>query len=253
MPEIWLSNQAATSTQREQVANAIDDMERAVASETPRLVQVANADGALLATAAAMLHRALELLAAARSADRVESNRPAVELTVRSTFEVTCRGRFLIVSPDAQEEFTAMVIDFWRSEKAITDKIGRAIVPLPDYLAALVDQRKRKPRNLWEICEALDDADRRMITDPYSARASYTTLYQWLSNAAAHGGLAALRRFTRVEHGVLHILDHPDPLTTHWPIPVIAAHVGELAAVVFEAFGLDADAIRRTGVVLPRR
>jgi len=238
---------------RGQVADAIDSMVRAVVSESPRLVQVANADGARLETAAAMLHRALELLAAARSADGTETNRPAVELTVRSTFEVTCRGRFLIVSPDAQEEFTAMVTEFWRTEKALTDKIGQAIVPLPDYLAALVDpNNRRKPRNLWAICEALDDLDHREVTDPYSARASYTTLYQWLSNAAAHSGLAALRRFTRAEHGVLHIVDRAEPLTTHWPIPVIAAHVGELAVVVLGAFGLDTDAVRQTGVVLPR-
>jgi hypothetical protein len=125
---------------------------------------------------------------------------------------------------------------------------------LPDYLAALVDpKRRRKPRNLWDICKTLDEVDQRPMTDAYSARASYTTLYQWLSNAAAHGGLGAVRRFTRAEQGVLHIVDRPEPMTTHWPIPVIAAHVGELAVVVLEAFDLNADAVRESGVVLPRR
>jgi hypothetical protein len=42
-------------------------------------------------------------------------------------------------------------------------------------------------------------------------------------------------------------------MTTHWPIPVIAAHVGELAVIVFEAFDLNAEAVRESGVVLPRR
>jgi hypothetical protein len=41
------------------------------------------------AAAQAKLQRALALLAAGRAADAVEGARPAVELTVRTTFEVT--------------------------------------------------------------------------------------------------------------------------------------------------------------------
>lgn len=253
MSEFWLFNDTATAVQRERASRAIDQMVRAADAARPRLVQVANVDGARLQTAAAILQRALELLAAARAADRAAGARPAVELTVRTGFELTCRARFLLLSPDAAGEFVAVVTDFFSKDSALARKIGQQSVPLPPFLLALVDTTsKKQPRNLWRICAALDKIEGRNETDPWSARASYVTLYQWMSNAAAHGGLGAIRRFTREEQGVLHLVERPDPLTTHWPIPVFAAHVGELALAVLEAFGLPPDEIRASGVILPR-
>ena len=253
MSELWLFNDTATAVQRERASAAIDKMARAADSVRPKLVQVANVDGARVQTTAALLQRVLELLAAARVADGVAGARPVVELTVRTGFELTCRARFLLSSPDASDEFVSMVTDFFHKDSALARKIGQQSAPLPPFLAALVDATsRRQPRNLWRVCEALDKLEGRSEADPWSARASYVMLYQWMSNAAAHGGLGSIRRFTREEQGVLHLVERPEPLTTRWLIPIFAAHVGELAYLVLEAFGIPPDEIRASGVMLPR-
>jgi hypothetical protein len=250
--ELWVPTGAATAVQRQKVNRAIDDMVQAVEAACPKLVQLANVEGARRETAAALLLRALELLASARAADKAgPAARPAVELTVRSGFEVTCRGRFLVLSPNASDEFVRLVSDFARKDKAIAKKIRQQPAPLPPFLAAIVDPDPKKPHDLWAICVALDKIEGRSVEDTYSARACYVPLYQWMSNAAAHGGLGSVRRFTREEHGVLHLVQQPKPMTTHWPIPIFAGHVGELARVVLSVFEQPTEELTSTGVVLP--
>jgi len=143
------------------------------------------------------------------------------------------------------------VSDFATKDAALAKRISQPPAPLPDFLAAVVDPVSKQPRNLWTVCEALDKLDGRPIKDKFSARGSYVALYQWLSNAAAHGGLGALRRLVREEQGVLHLVDRQEPMTTHWPIPVFAGHVGELARVVLDAFGQPTEPVTESGVMLP--
>ncbi len=109
MVELCVPTDAARGVERQRVNRALDAMVAAVEAASPKLVQLANVDGARLQTAAALLKRALELLAAARAADQAAAARPAAELTVRTGFEVTCRGRFLVPSPQASDEFVRLV------------------------------------------------------------------------------------------------------------------------------------------------
>jgi hypothetical protein len=250
--DLFLPIDVITDRTRRQVDAAIDQMVQAVVEKRELLVQIANAVGARKHAAAAMLQRALELLAAARVADRYEGTRPVVELAARTTFEVTTRARFLLSSPQGDDEFTGMVTDFSKKDKQLARAIHKDAAPLPDFLLPLVDPTgKKAPKDLWSICDALDKLDGRTEGDHYSARGSYDILYRWLSNAAAHGGLGAIRRFTRSENGVLHLVGSPEALTSHWPIPLIAAHIGELAVAVFESCEIPSDVVRASGVVLP--
>lgn len=248
--ELWIPTTAVTAMQREQADRGIDAIVRAVRDARPRLVQAANPEGARLEAAAALLVRALQLLSAARGADHGGST-PAVELAVRSGFEVVCRGRFLVLSPDAEAEFAGMIADFQLRNSEMNQKIGQEPAPLPPFLAHADPSQRTRPRNLWRICGELDELERRDLEDLFSARRSYRPMFAWLSDAAVHGGLGAVRSFVIEREGVLHLVDDPGHLTSDWPIPILAAHVGELARVVLEAFGLDSEPITATGFVLP--
>lgn len=251
MGDIFLPADAAEAQRRRVMSEATDEMTRVVKA-VPKMVAVADLGGARVHAAAGMLRRALELLEAARSADQGAATAPVVELALRSIFEITTRARHLLVCPDGPDEFVRMCRDYEnRQQKAAKDS-GHPAAGLPDFLTnALVGQTdKSTPRNLRQVCQALDVHDGRAASDPNSAEYRYVLLYGWLSNSATHAGLASINRFSRQENGVLHMVDHPEPLTKGWPVYIAAAYVGHLALDVFRAFDLPTDDLEEAGVML---
>lgn len=255
MSSLFLPSSVATARQREQVNASIDEMVKLVESAFPNLVQIADSDGARLQTCAALLKRCLELLSSARAADRQSGAAPVVELATRSIFEASCRGRYLLKSPSASDEFARMCTEYERHERNLGAKIGAEVPTLPHYIAILGANMPPRSRalDLWRVCEALDDIEDRAADDQMSARSSYALHYQWLSNSAAHAGLSSVKRFVQERQGVLFLNNSVQPLTSAWPLALVSAHVGELAVAVFEAFELSSDALKATAVVLPRK
>lgn len=254
MPDLWLFPDDADQVRRAEVNAAIDNMIGVVQAAVPKMVEVANLDGARRHAAAGFLRRAIELLDAARRADNGSSTAPVVELAARSIFELTCRARYLLLCDKAEDEFIRMCHDHVVRE----GKLGRATANptpgLPSFLAsAIAGTDPKEPRDLWTICESLDEKEKRDEDDVYSARASYNLIYRWFSNSAAHAGLSATKRFAKQEDGILLMIPSPEPLTTHWPVPVVAAFVGELARTVFESLDLPVDKLLATEVALPTR
>jgi hypothetical protein len=94
-----------------------------------------------------------------------------VELAVRTTFEVTTRARFLLGSPQADDEFACMVSDFSRKDKQLPKAIQQQAAPLPEFLVPLVDPAgKMAPGDPRSICDALDNMNGRFEGDHFSAR-----------------------------------------------------------------------------------
>lgn len=236
---------------RQMVLDRVANLVSAVRVAVPDLTAATTLDGARRHAAASMLMRSIELLEAALSIENIPAARSSIELTVRSTFEVTTRARFLLAVEAGHDEFVRMCRDADDRDSKLADKSGYAYPGLPAWLSELLPEEAKAPRNLWQICESLDMAEGRAIEDRYSARAGYQLLYSWLSNSAAHAGLSAMKRFAIEIHGTLHLIPAPEPLTTHWPVPIVAAHVGELALRVFEAFHVDDATLRALEVRLP--
>ena len=61
--------------------------------------------------------------------------------------------------------------------------------------------RPARPRSLYEIAEALDLQNGLSEEHKASSVRAYRIFYGALSESAAHGGLAALRRFTEMRNG----------------------------------------------------
>jgi hypothetical protein len=248
----WLPDKAAHVHMRADVDAAIDAMTLVVTTALPSIVAVATLDGARRHTAAALLFRALELLGAARRADAGASAAPVVELACRSIFEISIRGRYLLACDPDNDEFVRMCHYYSDREGKLALASGNPSLGLPRFLEqAIASTKAKQPRNLLDLCAAIDRTEGRARSDEFSAQAGYVVLYQWLSNSAAHAGLSALKRLTIEEGGVLHLNPTPPPLTTAWPIPIVAAFVGELAQAVFTALDLPGADLVATSVSLP--
>ncbi len=234
----------------------VDNMINAVNAAVPYMVAPMDLDGARVHTAAAQLRRAIELFTAARVSFEAGAC-PTVELAARAVFELTTRGRFLLLPGDKpRNELIRMIRDHDRKESQQAKRFDLSPPGLVPFLTVIIntppwDTVTQTPRDLWTISDALDAHEKRDITDRYSARRCYGLLHGWLSNAATHSGLSALKRFTEQRGGQLAMITDPEPLSTREPILTMAALTGELATQVFGALGIDRTDLDATGVRLP--
>lgn len=215
-------------------------------------------------TAAALLFRGLELLAAAR-ASQGEAVGPARELLLRTAVEVALRGRFLLGS-DGLDELGRMLGYLLekgsQKAKALGTYFGGASTPFlaavpipmtqpaatPGCCKPVPDPKPLPTRDLASIAQALDKAAGLTPEDAGSAVHAYRTFYGPLSDSAAHGGLAALRRFSELREGRVVIVENPEPLT-HGPLHLtVTGYLGDLARAVFVAFEVPTDDLDATGV-----
>ncbi len=258
-PTLWLPPEAADEAEKRRFLQNLDEFADLVDAATPQLVAVPNIGGYREHTSAALLVRGVELLrsclAAGRDADEV------VLLGTRTIFEVSCRGRFLLVSTDAAEEFARMAYRFVEWEAREAKRVGQTPPGLPeDLVSALPSWASLETKNgkivlrdLFAIATALDSHDGYAEDEQFSSRRAYRIIYGWLSEAATHAGLGALRRHTERRGGVLAIVPSPDPLTTSYPLGVAAAWLGELAEDVFSTSGIDTTALDSLGIRRPPR
>jgi hypothetical protein len=230
---------------------AIDSFVVAVESSRPRMRASPDLDGYRMITAAALLMRGLELLADLRRGSEF-GPQPLTELGTRSIFEIAVRGRYLLASDNAQDEFVRMCGEFRKGEKRLAQRLGLAPqASLPPLLVSHVREDLKRARDLATLAEELDTLDGYSIDDANSAIRTYARLYGWLSGAAAHAGIATIKRFVAVTGDELHLVDTPDPLTTTATTATSAAWLGELAIAVFEAFAIHTPDLRPIGVHRP--
>lgn len=243
------SSDELTDEERE-VEDRLDAFLAEVWRRRPELVGQPDLDGFRRATAAALLFRGLELLATTRVCPG-KARAPATQLLLRTAVEVALRGRYLLLAPEAQatDELARMHDFFVRKGEEVAKACDADFAGVAPSFAAAVPRSPHNQRGLHTIARTLDAHDGLTLKDEHSAMRAYRCIYQWLSNAAAHGGLGALSRIVVGQDGKAAINPNPEPLTTGRRLYVIIGGLlGDLARDVFVAFGVSTDDLDATGV-----
>lgn len=256
---LWLPPEAAHEREQRRFLRRLDQFADVVDEAAPKLVAVPNLEGYREHTAAALVVRGIELLrsclAAGEGADEV------VLLGARSVFEIACRGRFLLVAPGRENEFGRMAYRFAEWEAREAERVGQTPPGLPSTLVDSLPTRSSLAtkkgaivlKDLYAIATGLDSVDGYAEEDQFSSRQGHRIIYGWLSEAATHAGLGALRRHTTTRDGMLSIVPSPPPLTTGYPLVVAATWLGEAAVEVFKVFQIGVQPLVELGISRPPR
>lgn len=180
--------QSSERADRERAGELVDRLQDAIEDSSPKMAAVASEDGARMLSAAVLLIRANSLLREVRGG--AGPNLKAFGL--RSAFEATLVGRFLLVTRDGPDEFGRRYNESLTEDNRLAVSLGETAPGPVDFLAHLVDASAKRPRDLRCIAQTLDLHDGFSATEPHSSQACYFPLFKFISNTGTHASLRPL-------------------------------------------------------------
>lgn len=225
----------------------IDQLQDAIDAAKPAMTAAADEDGAREMTAAIFLLRANDLLREIR----VAAGLMVQTLGLRSAFELLAVGRFFLVDADGADEFRRRLNDSLVKEGRLAPMLGATTRPPADFLAHLVEDKSKPPRDLATIARKLDRHDGLTAENDYSAQRIYALAYSHVSNSGSHASLSSIKRYTRTDGPVLFVNVKPETLFRQPPVLLLGGMMRDLASKVFETLRLSQDTLP-DGLVRPR-
>ncbi len=258
-PIIYLSSEAKDEFDWDTFVGQVDKLRAEIdsARSRKRFVCTTSLDGFRESFAAALLVRCSHVLGQAVEADRTQLGTLAL-LGARTVFEGAVCGRHFFVEPQGADQFVRVCVKFQIDDVKIARLLGETSQGVHPELDQLLPPKIKKNANVASfkrVTEELDAAEGRTVRQQFSAERCYDVYYRLLSNGEVHAGLASVRDYLRTDPSMPHMLTVvAPPIGERDPAPLISAafFTCELAAVVFDAFGIERQVLDAIGLRIPK-
>lgn len=237
LAELNEERRAATSKQANE---RVDTQTSVIRSAVDQMAAVKGEEGARHTAAAALLLRAVDLLEEVRAASMAATLQ---HLGIRTAFELTVVGRFLLIAEEGHDEFVRRFNDSVHSETQVAGMFDIENPGPADFLEHLIDPSAKSPRSLRTLAQQLDAVDGYPADSRYSAESCYGLVHKHVSNMMSHANLSSVKYHVDRDGDVLFVRVAKDVTDKLAPTMIVSCFIGELADDVFRAFGLPTDGL----------